>query len=68
MPIPDSRSLLRCGILIDFTSSITKLLNQIVRLDILQSNRMFSCGPHCNIAMQCCNIDQQVAWNKLQSL
>ena len=34
----------------------------------LQSNRMFFCEQYCNIAMQCCNIDVQVARSKLQSL
>ncbi len=34
----------------------------------LQSNRMFFCKQYCNIAMQCCNIDVQVARSKLQSL
>ena len=36
---------------------------------LLQSNRMFFCEQlYCNIAMQCCNIDVQVARSKLQSL
>ena len=34
----------------------------------LLSNRMFFCERYCNIAMQCCNIDVQVARSKLQSL
>ncbi len=42
--------------------------NKTLFCNHLQSNRMFFCEQYCNIAMQCCNIDVQVARSKLQSL
>jgi hypothetical protein len=32
----------------------------------LQSNRMLSCKPHCNIVPQYCNFDRQIALSNLQ--
>ena len=34
----------------------------------LEPNRMLFCEQYCNIAMECCNVDVQVARRNLQSL
>ena len=52
------------SIVIKFISIIQRLY-QIV---FLEPNRMFFCEQYCNIAMQCCNIDVQVARSTLVKL